>query len=120
MVFVGKKIAYFFKPLVENTERLIVVCLTADNNVLFKWGKNLKWIELFCAKSLTVYKRANKNYRIKELHAKIYCFDDRIFLSSANLTYNSMFKNIEHAIEVTKKGEKEEILKYLDKLRDEA
>lgn len=117
MIYLGTKIAYFFKPLVEEAKRITVACLVADSALFLKWGKKCEFFELFADKSKVIHKRANKFYRIKNLHAKIYVFDDRVFLSSANLTYGSLFTNIEHAIEVTKKKEKEVILNYLEGLR---
>jgi phosphatidylserine/phosphatidylglycerophosphate/cardiolipin synthase-like enzyme len=119
MVYVGRRIVLFFKPLVENAKRITVVCLTADSTVFFKWAKELEFFELFAQKSKVVFRRANVFYKIDRLHAKIYIFDNRVFLSSANLTYGSLYVNIEHAIEVTERKEKQEILDYLEKLRYE-
>ena len=117
MVFVGEKIAYFFKPLVENAKRITVVCLVADSMSFFKWAKKLEYSELFAQKSTKLYKRFNVFYKIKRLHAKIYIFDHRIFLSSANLSYGSLYTNIEHAVEVTNREDKEKIRDYIEKLR---
>jgi len=120
MTFIGNRIAYFFKPFAEEAKKIIVACFTADDQTLImKWGKNATYRELFAAKSKVVYRRVDRFYKIKNLHAKIYLFDDRMFLSSANLTYGSLFVNYEFAVEVTAPGEKKQVLDFLDKLRGE-
>lgn len=119
MIYIGKPIAEFFKPLVREAKHITVACLVADSALFLKWGKKCEHFELFADKSKVIFKRAHSFYRIKNLHAKIYVFDDRVFLSSANLTYGSLFINIEHAVEITDKKEKAVILKYLRKLKNE-
>jgi len=120
MIYFGKQIAYFFKPLAEEAMNIKVACFVADSPILiFKWAKKAIYRELFAAKAKVINKRVDKFYKIKNLHAKIYIFDDRIFLSSANLTYTSLFIDYEHAIEVTETEEKKKVLEFLSKLRRE-
>ena len=119
MVYIGKNIVLFFKPFIEQAKIIRVACLVADSSLFLKWAKNLQHFELFVDKAKVIHKRANEFHRIKNLHAKIYCFDDSIFLSSANLTYGSLFTNIEHAVELTNKTDKKKILTYLERLRNE-
>ena len=119
MIYIGNKIVFFFKPLIAEAKRITVACLVADNTLILKWAKKLEYFELFAAKVTVIHKRANEFHRIKNLHAKVFCFDDRVFLSSANLTYGSLFTNIEHAIEVEDPKQKAVILSYLEKLRHE-
>lgn len=119
MIYIGTKIAYFFKPLIAEAKHITAACLVADNTLFLKWAKKLEHFELFAAKTTVIHKRANFFYRIKNLHAKIYVFDDKVFLSSANLTYGSLFTNIEHAVEISDQKEKAVILRYLERLRHE-
>lgn len=118
MIFFGKKIAYFFKPFAEQAKKIIVCSMTADNQtLLFKWAKKAEYRELFAEKSKVIFRRVDEFHRVDDLHAKIYIFDDRIFLSSANLTYGSLFTNLEHAIEVVDPDEKKKVLEFLEKMR---
>ena len=117
MIYIGKQIVYFFKPLIAEAKHITVACLVADSALFLKWAKKLEHFELFAAKAKVIHKRADRFYRIKNLHAKVYCFNNRVFLSSANLTYGSLFTNIEHAVEVIDEKEKKVILNYLERLR---
>jgi phosphatidylserine/phosphatidylglycerophosphate/cardiolipin synthase-like enzyme len=117
-VFLGRRIALFFKPYVERAERIAIVCLTADNPTFLKWAENVRSFELFTSVPSKFSQRITASYHVNRLHAKIYVIDDRIWLTSANLTYGSLYLNVEHAIQVTDEEAKDQILKQIQFWRD--
>jgi phosphatidylserine/phosphatidylglycerophosphate/cardiolipin synthase-like enzyme len=92
----------------ESTEVTIITNSSLPNFV--RESSDIEAIEKLLDNGIDVY-----NYQ--SLHAKIYTFDDnKVFITSANLTYNGLNKNYEYGVLISNEKEIERIFDDIDNM----